>query len=113
MDDSARGDDQKKDQCNGPDPCARSPHLGCMCGAFGRFAYEKTEWHSEGLRVHLTQYEGGAIWILIYGHAALDSKDIAFLDEIVDLATEAEVSWTSSVPVVAPGARLHGYGVMG
>lgn len=100
-------------ECNGPDACARIPHRGCMCGTFGPFVCEKMEWQTASLSVHLAEYEEGTIWILIYGHGVLGQSDTAFLDEIMDLAGEAQICWTASVPAIAPGARLHGYGVVG
>lgn len=99
------------EKCNGLD-CAYSPHLGCMDHTFGDFVSEKMEWRTDALWVHSKEYTAGSIWLVTYGHAQLEESDVSFLDSVSDLASEAEVSWTANLSVIAPGARLHGYGLV-
>lgn len=97
--------------CGRPE-CAFAPHMGCMCGVYGRFVSVQTAWQSEGLRVHLTEYDNGTIFILIYGHAAMDERDVKTLDAYADVVTESQTAWTAGVPAEGVGARAHFYGVL-
>lgn len=93
-------------ECNGEE-CARSPHKGCMCGSYGRFARVEIGWQTEGLTVLLTEYERGTIWAMVYGGVPLTEAEQEFLDSLADEVAEAVDVWTHRGPAMD---RMHFYG---
>lgn len=89
--------------------CAYSPHVGCMCGLYGRFRQVKIGWQTDGLTVVSTEYEQGTIWATVYSGAPLTAADQGYLDGLADVEAEAVHVWTAPGPAVS---RMHFYGVL-